>query len=118
MKRLICAILMLIPSFSALGGGATGGFGLVLEDNQELSMKYIGEFENLSLLKASKKTFRAIESARDPNVTLRLQDRVVTGRILEPEFADAVSIETEEGGNVVILNEAALSEEAAESTGN
>jgi hypothetical protein len=118
MKRLILAsIISFVMPFCAYAGGAGGGWGVVA-DNQELTMKFIGKIENLSLLKAAGKTFSTIESAKDSNVTLMLQDRMVSGRILEPQFEGAVSIETEEGENVIIINEAALSEDPAESTGN
>ncbi|HET9239210.1 MAG TPA: hypothetical protein VFO10_18260 [Oligoflexus sp.] len=108
----LVAIISLIIPLSAHAGGSAGGWGVVA-DNRELTMEYVGEFDNLSLLKASKRTFSAIAAAENPNVTLRLHDRVISGRILEPEFADAVSIETEEGENVVIVKEAGAEEQPA-----
>ncbi len=107
MKRpLLLAILLLMPSLPVFAGGATGGFGIILQNNKELSLRYVGQFENLSLLRASLKNFNTIGTVQNPNVTIRLEDRIIRGRIKEPEFIDAVSIETSDGNNLVIINEA------------
>ena len=113
MKRpILLAIIIFSTSFPAFAGGTTGGMGIVVENNNELTLRFVGEFDNLSLLKASQKTIDTLIKTKDPNVILRLKDRTVRGFIKQPEFIDAISIETDEGDNVVIVNEPTIAEKS------
>lgn len=79
--------------------------GVIIEDNQEFRASYVGLVENMPLLKTSRKAFNILVTVKDPNIVIRLKDRMVQGRIKEPDFADAVSIETIDGENLVIVDE-------------
>lgn len=116
MKRtLLYTLLILAPSMTALAdvpGGGTGGMGIVVNNSQKaLSLTYIGQYGELDLVKANPSTFNLLGKLKNPKVTIQAQDRVIHGEITKPDFVDAISIITEDGKSVVIINEKDVSEE-------
>ncbi|RYZ85236.1 MAG: hypothetical protein EOP04_16400 [Proteobacteria bacterium] len=114
---LLYTFLILAPSMTALAdapGGGTGGMGIVVNNSQKaLSLTYIGQYGELDLVKANPITFNLLGKLKNPNVTIQAQDRVIHGEITKPDFVDAISIITEDGKSVVIINEKDVSEEKA-----
>ena len=116
---LLFSALMLSTSFTAYAdgasGGGTGGMGIVVDSGEKvLALEYVGQYGLLDLVKAKPNTFNQLDKLKNSRVKLMGFDRIISGEISDPEFVGAISIKTDDGQSVVIVNENDFAEEVSE----
>ncbi len=90
------------------GGG--GGMGLIAGDNLRMRVNYLGQFGQLDILETDAKSLEKLNAIEDPRITLRMQTLTLSGQVLESSNPNQVSITTDDGNHIIVVNSSATDE--------